>query len=135
MADVFTTSQRSEIMARVKGRGNKATELRLIEIFKLASITGWRRHLPIFGKPDFVFRKQRLVIFVDGCFWHCCPKHRTQPLNNLEFWKSKLARNRLRDRVVNKTLRAEGWRVLRIWQHELTNPQKVILKIHASFDE
>ena len=78
-----------------------------------------RRHHPVFGKPDFVFLKLRLAIFVDGCFWHSCPRHATKPANNREFWEKKLTGNKLRDRLVVRTLRARGWRVLRIWEHEL----------------
>jgi G:T-mismatch repair DNA endonuclease (very short patch repair protein) len=70
--------------------------------------------------PDFVFRAHRLAVFVDGCFWHGCPLHATQPKQNAQFWREKIARNRARDRLVTRTLRAMGWRVLRIWQHELS---------------
>jgi DNA mismatch endonuclease (patch repair protein) len=70
-------------------------------------------------KPDFVFRSQRLAVFVDGCFWHGCPVHGTQPRHNAKFWRDKIARNRTRDRLVTRTLRARGWRVIRIWEHEL----------------
>ncbi len=106
-------------MSRVRGRGNKATELALVAIFRRHRITGWRRHRPLFGNPDFVFQTARLVVFVDGCFWHGCPQHGTQPASNEEFWKRKLAKNISRDMLVNRTLGAKGWKVLRIWQHEL----------------
>ncbi len=120
MADIFTKSKRSEIMSRVLGRGNKATEGALIKFFRKFHITGWRRHLKLFGNPDFGFRERRLAVFVDGCFWHNCPKHGTQPATNRLFWRKKLERTIARDRQVNKTLRKNGWRVLRVWQHELT---------------
>ncbi len=70
-------------------------------------------------KADFVFRRARLAMFVDGCFWHSCPKHKTKPKNNHAFWQRKLSANKARDRLVNQTLRRAGWRVLRIWEHEL----------------
>jgi DNA mismatch endonuclease (patch repair protein) len=70
-------------------------------------------------RPDFVFPKLRLAVFVDGCFWHACPLHATKPRHNAAFWRKKLAANKARDRMVNRTLRAQGWRVLRIWEHEL----------------
>lgn len=120
MADVFTRVKRSEIMSNVRGRGNKATELALVLLFRRNRIIGWRRHLPLFGNPDFVFRQSRLVIFVDGCFWHNCPKHGSRPMTNRSFWRKKLEGNIARDRLVNLTLRKNGWRVLRVWQHELT---------------
>ena len=119
MADIWTQAKRSEVMSLIKGRGNKATELRLIGIFKTHRITGWRRGWPLEGKPDFVFPKLKLAVFVDGCFWHGCPKHATRPKSNASFWHKKLARNRARDRFVNHTLRAQGRQVLRIWEHEL----------------
>jgi DNA mismatch endonuclease (patch repair protein) len=78
-------------------------------------------------RPDFVFRKQRTVIFVDGCFWHGCPKHATKPKNNRAFWQRKLAANKTRDRVVTRTLRTQGWRVLRVWEHELAKKNETQL--------
>lgn len=119
MADVFTTRKRSDIMSRIRSRGNRATEIRLIAVLKAHGITGWRRNWPLFGHPDIVFPKQRIAIFVDGCFWHCCPIHRTRPATNRAFWDKKLARNVVRDRLVARELKAAGWRVIRIWQHEL----------------
>lgn len=119
MPDVFTKAKRSEVMSRIRGRGNKDTELALANIFREQRITGWRRNQQIFGRPDFIFQKLKLAIFVDGCFWHGCPKHATQPKNNRMFWRRKLSANRRRDSVVNRALRKAGWRVLRIWEHEL----------------
>jgi DNA mismatch endonuclease, patch repair protein len=72
------------------------------------------------GRPDFVFPKLKLAVFVDGCFWHGCPKHGTRPKANAGFWLAKITGNKARDRRVNRLLRAEGWRVLRIWEHELS---------------
>lgn len=73
MPDVFTTAKRSEVMSRIKGRGNKETELVLVRLFRAEGITGWRRHAALVGRPDFAFRAERVVVFVDGCFWHMCP--------------------------------------------------------------
>jgi DNA mismatch endonuclease (patch repair protein) len=131
MPDIFSQRKRSAVMAAIRSRGNRATELRLIAVFRAHGITGWRRgaslrwqgeggRLKAFRvKPDFVFRSQRLAVFVDGCFWHGCPVHGTQPRHNAKFWRDKIARNRARDRLVTRTLRARGWRVIRIWEHEL----------------
>lgn len=120
MTDVFSKAKRSEVMSRIRGSGNKATELALMRVFRNLDITGWRRRQPVFGKPDFVFTRLRVAIFVDGCFWHGCPKHGTRPRNNVAFWRSKLAANKNRDRLVARVLRKTGWRVMRIWEHELT---------------
>lgn len=106
-------------MARVRGRGNKSTEERLARLFRQSGIKGWRRHLPLPGTPDFAFPKECLVIFVDGCFWHGCPRHATFPTTRRKFWLKKFADNKARDRRVNLALRRLGWRVLRIWEHEL----------------
>jgi len=107
-------------MSRIRGHGNKETELALMKFFRRHHITGWRRHYPLFGKPDFVFPTLKLAVFVDGCFWHCCPRHSNLPVNNGPFWKRKLDANKRRDRLVSRTLRKKGWRVLRIWEHELS---------------
>lgn len=119
VADVFSANKRSEIMSRVRGRGNQATELAMVALLRRYRLTGWRRHVPVFGKPDFVFPKRRVAVFVDGCFWHGCPRHATQPASNAAFWEEKLARNRTRDRLVTRTLKQRGWLVVRVWQHEL----------------
>lgn len=125
MADVFTKKKRSEVMSRIRGKGNKATELALAKLFRANGIAGWRRHYPIVGRPDFAFPKLKLAVFVDGCFWHGCPKHGVQPKGNKEFWSTKLAANKARDRKVNGLLRAKGWRVLRIWEHDLTKSRQL----------
>lgn len=136
MADIFTMAKRSEVMSRVRGRGNEATELAVMELFRRNGIAGWRRGLPVFGRPDFVFRRQRLAVFVDGCFWHACPLHGTHPTTNRAFWRKKLAKNRARDLLVNQTLRKEGWKVLRIWQHELKrgNESRCVARIRRALD-
>ncbi len=129
MADVFTKAKRSEVMSKIRGKGNKGTEVALAKLFRANGITGWRRHYPILGKPDFAFPKQKLAVFVDGCFWHGCPKHGTQPKGNKAFWRAKLAANKARDLKVNRLLRSSGWRVLRFWEHDL-GPTKSAAIIH-----
>lgn len=138
MADIFTKDKRSEVMSRVRSRGNRDTELALIRVFRALGITGWRRHVsireprrkgrkpatpaarPFRVRPDFVFPALRLALFVDGCFWHACPLHTTKPKDNATFWRRKFAANVERDRRVNRILRRDGWRVVRIWEHALT---------------
>lgn len=139
MPDVFTKKKRSAVMARIRGKGNKDTELRLIQVFRASGIIGWWRgqtlSLKCQGarvkyqetsprstgrvKPDFVFQKSKTALFVDGCFWHGCPRHATKPKTNAKFWREKIARNKARDRRVNRLLRARGWKVIRVWEHEL----------------
>jgi DNA mismatch endonuclease, patch repair protein len=69
-------------------------------------------------RPDIAFTARRVAVFVDGCFWHCCPLHGSQPANNTWYWEPKLARNVERDRVADAALAAAGWSVVRIWEHE-----------------
>ena len=66
---------------------------------------------------DIVFTRSRMAVFVDGCFWHCCPEHGTIPKSNQEYWVPKLKQNVDRDRAIDRELRAAGWRVLRFWEH------------------
>ncbi len=116
-------------MAAIRSRGNRDTELKLAAILRAARVTGWRRHQPLAGRPDFVFRRDRLAIFVDGCFWHGCPKHGRNPGSNTWYWAPKLARNKTRDRAVATALRRAGRTVLRFWEHDLQNPTAIVSKI------
>jgi DNA mismatch endonuclease, patch repair protein len=135
VADVFTKSKRSAVMARIRGRGNEATELAFMQLLRCHGITGWRRHVAITlpnhrggasvrsrsskVRPDFVFPKARVAVFVDGCFWHGCPIHGTSPSSNRDFWSEKLLLNKKRDLTVTRQLRCKRWSVLRIWEHQL----------------
>ena len=121
MVDVFTTAKRSAVMSLIRSRSNRATELRLIALMREHRITGWRRNALVFGKPDFVFRAAKLAVFVDGCFWHGCPKpkHSPSPKTRAAWWAAKLSRNKDRDRLVARTLRKQGWKVVRIWECDL----------------
>lgn len=82
-------------------------------------------YAPLGGRrrADIVFTRQRLAIFIDGCFWHCCPEHGTQPKRNSAYWAPKLKRNVERDREADGLLRSAGWTVLRFWEHE--TPEQV----------
>ncbi len=128
MADIFTKAKRSEVMSLIRGKGNRSTEGALAAFFRREGITGWRREQPLFGKPDFVFRAERVAVFVDGCFWHGCPKHGRKPKTRKAFWTAKIERNAARDRLVTRTLRASGWRVMRVWEHDLRPKREAILR-------
>lgn len=121
MADYLGTHARSAVMAKVQSRGNMTTELRMVALFRQFKINGWRRNQRLPGKPDFVFRQLRVALFVDGCFWHACPKCYRRPSSNRKYWDGKVQRNRVRDHLVNGILRKEGWRVFRIWEHNLNS--------------
>ena len=73
------------------------------------------------GRPtrlDIAFPRARVAVFVDGCFWHCCPEHGTTPQSNTRYWGPKLARNVERDHEVDDRLADAGWAVIRVWEHE-----------------
>jgi DNA mismatch endonuclease (patch repair protein) len=117
--DTFSKTERSKIMASVKSRNNKSTELRFLSILKEKGVTGWRRNYPVAGRPDFVFPRLKVAVFIDGCFWHSCPKHCRLPASNKDYWNRKIERNRIRDKKTSKALRKKGWTVIRIWEHEI----------------
>lgn len=111
----------SRNLSSVRGRNNKTTELRLRLALVRAGVRGWQLHAPIVGNPDFLFRDNRIAVFVDGCFWHGCPLCGHIPKNNALFWRAKIMRNAERDRRNTLRLRAHNFRVIRFWEHELTN--------------
>jgi DNA mismatch endonuclease (patch repair protein) len=103
-------------MSRIRSRGNRDTELRMMALLRTHRLAGWRRGVRLLGKPDFVWRRERLALFVDGCFWHGCPRHGHIPRSNRAYWIHKLARNSLRDRETTHLLKASGWKVMRVWE-------------------
>ena len=129
MADTFTKEERSQIMRQVKSSRNKSTELKLIQFFKNNSIIGWRRGYNLFGKPDFVFPLTKQAIFVDGCFWHGHNCRNTKPKDNKDYWQQKISRNKKRDSIVTKTLAANGWTVIRIWECQLKKEKALKSKL------
>ncbi|WP_096363755.1 very short patch repair endonuclease [Thiohalobacter thiocyanaticus] len=104
-------------MGRVKQR-NTGPEVALRRALWQRGLR-YRLHLQLPGHPDIVFTQRKIVVFVDGCFWHGCPLHGTMPKTNQEYWAAKIARNIRRDAEVDQTLRAMGWRVVHVWEHEI----------------
>jgi len=118
--DVFTKAKRSSVMAAIRPRGNRSTERTFAAFLRSAGLRGWTLHsAEIVGRPDFFFTKQQIAVFVDGCFWHGCPNCYKAPRQNAEFWATKIGRNRKRDRTVSRSLRRDGVRVVRIWEHDV----------------
>ena len=114
--------ERSRTMSAIKGKHTKSTERRLRMALIRAKIPGWKLHpVGIPGNPDLFFPVSNLAIFVDGCFWHGCPKCGHVPHTNTKFWKTKIARNRERDRLNVKVIRKAGMKVMRVWEHSLAN--------------
>ena len=131
MSDVFSTEKRSEVMRAIKSKNTKTTELKMMEIFKEFHIKGWRRTYHLIGKPDFVFPKKRIAVFVDGCFWHGHNCRNVTPSTNSDFWNAKRDYNKRHDAFVTETLHKKAWTVLRIWECELKkkNREKLLEKI------
>ena len=129
MSDVFSKAKRSEVMKAVKSKNTKTTELKLLKIFKELHITGWRRTYPLKGKPDFVFPKKRIVVFVDGCFWHGHDCRNVTPQSNNEFWDKKREYNKKHDEIVTNYLLNHNWTVIRIWECELKKKNRDLLMV------
>jgi len=123
------TAARARIMSSIRSKGNATTELALAHLLRKNGLHGWRRHYPILGRPDFVFPRERVAVFVDGCFWHACPRCYLPPARNTAFWANKASSNRARDRRVSRKLRGLGWSVLRVWEHELVAGKSPIERI------
>ncbi|MFP7298729.1 very short patch repair endonuclease [Neobacillus niacini] len=116
MADNLTKEQRKKNMRAIKSQSaleNKVTK----ELWKMGF--RFRKNANLFGKPDISIKKYKIVIFIDSCFWHCCPIHGNMPKSNKDYWEKKLERNKLRDIEVNHYYFDKGWKILRVWEHEI----------------
>ena len=129
MTDLFSRKERSEIMRKIRSQGNAATELRFIQILRHNKITGWRRGVGLPGHPDFVFPRERLVVFVDGDFWHGNQRTARIPKSNASYWSEKILTNRRRDQRISRLLRKSGWKVYRFWQSSLRCEKVVAARV------
>ena len=133
----FGGLRRSDLMSRIRSTANATTELVMARLLKRRSLAGWRRHLPLAGRPDFAWPKKHVALFVDGCFWHghvSCHKNIT-PSTNAQLWRTKIEGNRRRDIRVARRLRGEGWRVLRVWECTLTKrPAACVARVRRALD-
>lgn len=104
-------------MSRIRGQNTKPETI----LRKALWCCGYRYRISnkLPGRPDIVFPGRKVVVFVDGCFWHMCPSHFTMPKKNRTFWEAKLKRNVARDHEVNNALDKQGWKVIRVWEHEI----------------
>jgi len=103
-------------MSAVKPFGNKTTEVAMGLLLRREGLGGYRKHWHIVGKPDFAWPGLRVALFVDGCFWHGCPRCKRIPNSNTAFWDARIGGNRARDRRVTRSLKREGWLVFRVWE-------------------
>jgi len=124
---------RSKAMSAVRSKGNKSTEVTFRMALVRAGLRGWKlhvHHLP--GNPDFYFPEYRLAVFIDGCFWHGCPKHGHIPATNPEYWKAKIRINKQRDRRKKDQLTQLGIHTLRMWEHALLKPDRAVGRVKAA---
>jgi DNA mismatch endonuclease, patch repair protein len=117
--DVLTPRQRSHCMSRIRGK-NTLPELALRAALWSLKLR-YRLHYKIPGRPDIVFPSAKVAVFVDGCFWHGCPAHGVSPKSNSDFWRTKIGKNKARDKAVDLALKADGWTVLRFWEHDVAD--------------
>lgn len=127
--DTISKSKRSYIMRAVRSKDTKIE----ISFRKALWNKGFRyckNSAKYFGKPDLVLKKYKTVIFIDSCFWHGCKKHCRMPATNKKYWVNKIERNKFRDKEVNKYYKKLGWKIFRVWEHDvLKNSNKTIIKI------
>jgi len=127
--DNLTKTQRRKNMRNIRSTGTVPEKiimrgLRRRKIYFAAHVSS------LSGKPDIVFRKKKIVVFVDSDFWHCHPRRFIKPKSNIKYWREKISGNKQRDKEVNKKLRKEGWTVIRLWEYDIKQtPQKTINKI------
>lgn len=132
MPDVLTKAQRSYNMSRIRGKDTKV-EMKLRKLLHQKGIRSYRLQYDLAGKPDIVFPRKKVVVFVDGCFWHKCPLHFVQPETRKDFWMKKIESNVLRDKNIDEKLKEDGWVVLRFWEHEIKqSPDEVLSRILAN---
>lgn len=115
--DVHSPQQRSFNMSRIRGAHTRP-EVALRKALWKRGIR-YRLKTSVAGKPDLVLPHWGAVVFVDGCFWHVCPKHVIWPRTNAEFWREKLTLNVRRDKLVSRQLKRAGWLVIRVWEHDV----------------
>lgn len=120
MADTVSKKKRSEIMSKIKSKDTKI-EIKFRKAIWKAGFRYRKNPKGYFGKPDLVLKKYKTVIFIDSCFWHGCKKHCRLPSTKQKYWIPKIERNKQRDKQVNRHYKKEGWKVLRVWEHQLKN--------------
>jgi DNA mismatch endonuclease (patch repair protein) len=123
MVDKITKETRSKIMASIHSKNTKPE----VDLRKALWTRGFRYKIH-YGeeKIDIAFPSRKVALFVDGCFWHGCPVHAHKPKSNQAYWLPKLKKNVQRDIATNELLKIEGWIVIRFWEHELDNMDRVI---------
>jgi len=137
MPDRFTTEIRSKIMSKIRGKNTKPEILLRKSLFNLGYRYGLNHRFKTLNfKPDLVLVSRKTCIFVDGCFWHGCPRCYRTPKSNQGYWIQKINRNKERDQEQNRFLRKNGWKVIRIWEHEINeNLEKTLSKVNSKLQD
>jgi DNA mismatch endonuclease, patch repair protein len=115
--DKVSPRVRSFIMSRIRSR-DTAMEVLFARVLRRSRVS-FRQHANLLGKPDFVFRKAKTVVFLDSCFWHRCPYHYRHPQSRPEYWGPKIENNVKRDKKIRSEYRRCGWKVFRFWEHQI----------------
>jgi len=126
MVDLFSKNERSKIMSKI--RSESGLDQKLFQILRKSKINH-QMYPKLIGRPDAFLIDHGVVIFVDGCFWHKCPKCFKMPESNKEYWLPKIERNISRSKEVNRELKKKGYKVIRIWEHQIKNEKFDIMKI------
>ena len=127
--DNLSKEDRHKNMRRIRSK-NTIPELLVMNELKRRKIYFAKYVDKIIGKPDIVFRRKRLIVFIDSDFWHFNPKLFVMPKTNIEYWESKIKKNVKRDKYVNKELKKMGWKVIRFWESDIKkNTSKIVEKI------
>jgi DNA mismatch endonuclease, patch repair protein len=126
--DRVNKTKRSEIMSKIRSKNTHSTELRFRAFLIRGGFRGWTLNQKLKGSPDCVFVREKIAIFIDGCFWHGCPKCCRMPKSNTDYWEAKIKRNIQRDREVTVELKNNGWQVLRYWEHDVKECPSTIMK-------
>ncbi|MED3882811.1 very short patch repair endonuclease [Priestia megaterium] len=133
MADNLSKEQRRKNMKAIRSQS---------QLENLVSKELWKRGIRfrknvknLLGKPDIAIKKYKIVIFIDSCFWHVCPIHGNKPKSNQDYWINKLNRNKERDQEVTEYYKKAGWRILRVWEHEIKQDFEKTIDMIVEFIE
>jgi DNA mismatch endonuclease (patch repair protein) len=122
-------------MSQIKSKNTKPEKI-IRKLLWQHGIKNYRIHYKLPGKPDIVFLKNRIAIFIDGCFWHKCPKCFRKPATRTTFWMKKIWNNLNRDRKNEEILKNSKWKIIRVWEHDIKkNPEKTVKKIMRLIQE
>lgn len=135
MVDNLSEENRRKTMQSVRSKHTKFEE-RITKALWKKGLRFRKNVKDLFGAPDMAIKKYKAVVFLDSCFWHGCELHSKIPDTNQEYWQRKILRNKKRDLEVNEHYRKKGWRILRVWEHEVKeNPNLVLAGIIRFFED